>query len=434
LTRFARIRGAGLVLLLLLSACSGGRPRLGVNQPGIDVARAALRGGSPQVALQVTQGLLAQNPADEPALILQGDALTTLGRLDEAATSYTEVLKRDPASVNAHIGLGRLRLATNPSQAEALFLEALDADPRNTTALNDLGIARDLQGRHTDAQQAYSKALGIDPALHAAQVNLALSLAMSGDSGPAVKLLQPLASEPGASKKLRHDLAAVLAMGGNRAEAERILRADLTPAEIQQALADYAAARSGGGPPPVSATPPAYVPAPAGTPPRAAAPAPPRASAQARVPAPAAAAASPRVSAQAAAPPRSAATPPPYEPAQASVPPPASATPPPRVSAQAAAPPPASATSPRASAAMDGVQVQFTATPSENAAQAEWQRLKERMPDLLAGREPMFIKVVNASQTFWRVRTDGFATVADAHAFCARVRAAGGACMVYQER
>ena len=49
-------------------------------------------------------------------------------------------------------------------------------------ALNDLGIARDLQGRHTDAQTAYRSALGVDPDMRAAQVNLALSLAMSGQS------------------------------------------------------------------------------------------------------------------------------------------------------------------------------------------------------------------------------------------------------------
>ena len=346
------MRGAGLILLLLLAACSGVN-RLDLSQPGLDVARAALQGGSPQVALRVADGVLAKQPDDAAALIVQGDALTALGQTAEATRSYTDVLKRDPTSVAAHIGLGRLSLASNPSRAEALFLEALQADPRNTTALNDLGIARDLQGRHDDAQQAYTKALGVNPDLHAAQVNLALSLAMSGNSQRAVKLLQPLASEPNASRKLRHDLAAVLAMGGNRAEAERILSADLSPAEIQQALADYAAARAGGPPP--------------------AAPAP------------------------------------------------ATGRP---VATAAAASGPAAA----------GVQVQFTATPSENAAQEAWQKLKERMPNLLAGREPLFLRAEQGAQTFWRLRTGGFASTADATAFCGRVRSAGGACVVYREK
>ena len=48
----------------------------------------------------------------------------------------------------------------------------------------------------------------------AAQVNLALSLAMSGQAGDAVQLLRPLASKPDASQQMRHDMAAVLMMSG----------------------------------------------------------------------------------------------------------------------------------------------------------------------------------------------------------------------------
>ena len=78
-----------------------------------------------------------------------------------------------------------------------LFLQALTHDPRNTTALNDLGVARDLMGDHTGAQEAYRQALGIDPEDSAAQVNLALSMAMSGDAADAVRMLRPMASNPG---------------------------------------------------------------------------------------------------------------------------------------------------------------------------------------------------------------------------------------------
>ena len=62
----------------------------------------------------------------------------------------------------------------------------------------------------------------VKPEAHAAQVNLSLSMAMSGQGAQAIPLIQPLASVPGASRKLRHDYAAVLAMSGRRAEAEAI--------------------------------------------------------------------------------------------------------------------------------------------------------------------------------------------------------------------
>jgi len=341
------MQNAALILVLLLAACS----RIGLSppepgRPGFRVAEAALRGGSPQVALQVAAGMLARDPNNVRALVVQGDAQTMLKQYDQAIDSFGRALRLDPGSVGAEIGMGRLRLGSDPAAAEALFLQALQHEPRNTTAMNDLGIARDLQGHHADAQQAYNQALGIDPELRAAQVNLALSLAMSGDSGRAEQLLRPFASDPGASRKLRHDLAAVLAMAGKHAEAERILSADLSPAEVRQALAAYANARSGG---PVSLL--------AGGPQGNEAPAQPVVS-------------------------------------------------------------------------HHEVQVQLAASPSEDAAQAEWQRLQEKMPAVMTGRQPLVLRAEHDGHAIWRLRTAGFASAAEADSFCKRVRDGGAACMV----
>lgn len=247
-----------IFLALALTGCGHAASELSSTQPGVDVARAALRGGSPQEALQLASKVLTEAPGNEAALVVQGDALTELGQTDQARGSYDLALQRNPQSVGAEIGLGRLLLGSNPAAAEADFLQALRYEPRNTIALNDLGVARDLQGNHAGAQEAYRRALGINPDDSGAQVNLALSMAMSGSAEDAVRMLRPLAAKPDASRKLQHDLAAALTMAGDRAAAERILSADLSPAEVRQALDAYAAARSGG-PVPVS-------PLPAGTP------------------------------------------------------------------------------------------------------------------------------------------------------------------------
>ena len=108
--------------------------------------------------------------------------------------------------------------------------------------MNNLGIARDLLGRHAEAQDAYRQALGISPDLVASKVNLALSMAMSGNGARAQQILGPIAMSDGATKKLRHDYAAVLAMSGNQAGAEKILSADLQPAEVREAMAAFASA------------------------------------------------------------------------------------------------------------------------------------------------------------------------------------------------
>lgn len=244
-----------LILVLALAGCGGPIDReFSRSTPGLNVAEAALRGGSPQVALQVVSGVLSSNSKNAEALAIQGDALTALGRQEAAISSYENALGSDKDLVRAKIGLGRLRLGSNPADAERLFLEVLQKEPRETTALNNMGIARDLQGNHAGAQSAYRQVLGINPEAHAAQVNLSLSMAMSGQGAQAIPLIQPLASVPGASQKLRHDYAAVLAMSGRRAEAEAILSVDLSPPEVRQAMAEFDA-RAAAQPAPATTAP-----------------------------------------------------------------------------------------------------------------------------------------------------------------------------------
>lgn len=239
------MRALLLLLVLGLSACGTTTIRPSADPHTVEMARAALRGGSPQTALQILSASSAPGGASDAALIVQGDALTALGRFEEAKLAYDTVLRRDPRSVGAQIGMGRLKLGTDPTVAEALFLGAVRSDPRNTTALNDLGVARDLQGHHEGAQDAYRQALGIDPQLTASVVNLALSMAMTGKGDDAVRMLRPLASDPGASPKMRHDLAAALSLAGRQDEAAQILNADLSPADVRQAIDAYVSARAG---------------------------------------------------------------------------------------------------------------------------------------------------------------------------------------------
>jgi SPOR domain len=74
--------------------------------------------------------------------------------------------------------------------------------------------------------------------------------------------------------------------------------------------------------------------------------------------------------------------------------------------------------------------VQLAALTSEQAARTEWQALVKRIPDLLASRQPSFSHVEHDGHTFWRVRTSGFADVAQARGFCEKVRTKGVGCSV----
>jgi Flp pilus assembly protein TadD len=236
------MRIALVLLLSLLAACTGRDGlQLGNGQAGLNIARAALSSGSPNIAASVAENILAGNPRDLDALLIRGDALAATGRSTEAVASYEKALAINPGSVGAKVGLGRLHLGTNPAQAELLFLSVLEREPRNAVALNNLGIAHDLQGDHPSAQDAYRRALGADPTMRAAEVNLALSMALHGQAANAVQILAPLARKQEASRRLQHDFAAVLTMAGDKEAARKILSEDLTPEQIERALLGYEA-------------------------------------------------------------------------------------------------------------------------------------------------------------------------------------------------
>src|SRR5690348_16880122 len=105
------VRSAGFALLLTMNGCgaimSSGT---GARAPGLNVAEAALEGGAAQIALQVSDGVLRESPNNIRALEIKGDALTRLGDYDQAGAIFQALLEKDPNSVRAGIGLGRVRL------------------------------------------------------------------------------------------------------------------------------------------------------------------------------------------------------------------------------------------------------------------------------------------------------------------------------------
>lgn len=75
-------------------------------------------------------------------------------------------------------------------------------------------------------------------------------------------------------------------------------------------------------------------------------------------------------------------------------------------------------------------QVQLAATADEPGAEAVWNGLKAKMPDLFSGKTPEILPAVVNGQSIWRLRIGGFADADDAKAFCASVKAKGAACTV----
>jgi Flp pilus assembly protein TadD len=459
------MRALPMTALLLVAACANGAdPSKTADQPGVGVAEAALRSGAAPLALRIDDEILAKDPNNVPALINRGDAQTASQQFDAAAQSYAAALHADSTSVQARIGLARMHLADDPHAAETLFLEALQRDPRNAVALNDLGIARDLLGHHAEAQAAYRQALGIDSSMHGAQVNLALSMAMAGQANEAAPMLRPLADAPNASRQVRDNMAAVLAMGGDRSGAQQILAQNLPPEQVDQAIAIFAAASpTSGAASPTSgaaiatsgaaratgAAPGAFAtqvggPANSGSAagslagvasvsaaatsviPVSAAPA------SAAVASAAPASVSPASAAPASAAPASAAsTNVTAVSAAALSAAPASVVPPASVALASVAPAsaaPVVATPITAGPENGSAMVQLSTTATRDAATADWRRIQHHLPDLLALHQPVFVQTGDEANVRWGVRTGGFTGLEDAKGFCSTIKARGFSC------
>lgn len=303
----------------------------------------------------------------------RASALYSLNAPTEAEAAYRRLLQLDPADTAARFGLGRTLLRSDPAAAEAEFLAVLDREPANGPALNDLGIARDLQGRHEDAQQAYRQAMILEPNDTGARTNLDMSLGLSRLGMNAVPLRQAMAPPPEVP-----------------AEPQR-------PIVFRMDRRDPPLTKLAAAPPAQSGTEPAPQPAPD------------LAGAVARIDLPEMVSGPPEQRQTGRA-----------DGAQRSSPVPTAA-----VSA-APAEPPAAVRTPLP--VPNAYYVQIAALDSADGARVEWDRVRLQLPDMFANMAPVVRPAEVNSRTFWRLRTGQFDSYGDAIAFCARLRQAGAHC------
>ena len=243
-------RIAALAGLLALGACGASHPPLFVagppteplstKPPGLDIADAAMLGNMPDTALTITRNILTRDPDNVPALMKQGDILAALGSPSEASECYTRVLKTQPRNAAALLALGRIRLnAGQAAEAEVVLRRAVAAAPTDASALSNLGIALDMQDRHAEAQAQYRAALQTDPSNTATALNLGMSYALNNDNAQALSVLQPLASQPMATPRMRHDLVVALTKAGDATTAAVLLSQDMPHTQIGPSTVGY---------------------------------------------------------------------------------------------------------------------------------------------------------------------------------------------------
>ena len=180
--------------------------------------------------------LLAADPNNVQALVRAGELALKLEDPAAAAAFFTRASRIDPRNPRVKAGEGSLLVsAERPGEALRHFAEAeaLGGDVRSFAA--DRGLAYDLIGEQDRAQRDYRVAL------RAAEDDetrrrYALSLGISGKRELALKEIEPLLrkSDRGAWRSR----AFILAMGGDRAGAERIATT-MMPTGMAQGLQPF---------------------------------------------------------------------------------------------------------------------------------------------------------------------------------------------------
>lgn len=178
------------------------------------------------------------NPADAEAGIAMARALRALGRFDEAGQAADRVLVVAPANLDALLETARAKIASGQGfYAVEPLTRARAAAPRDWRPANLLGVAYQQTERRAEAQAAWTQALSLSADNPEILNNQAMAAAADGDLAAAETLLRRAAARPDAGVLVRQNLALVVGLRGNAAEAEALNRQNLPPEQVTRNLA-----------------------------------------------------------------------------------------------------------------------------------------------------------------------------------------------------
>jgi Flp pilus assembly protein TadD len=178
------------------------------------------------------------NQSDHEAAIRYAQALRAIGQRAQATAVLEQATIANPNHQPLLGAYGRA-LADHGSYEQALDVlnRAHSPDRPDWRILSVQGAVLDQLGRHTEAQRYYASALRLRPDEPSVLSNLGLSYALSRDLPKAEATLRRAAQQRPADPKIRQNLALVIGLQGRFAEAEKIVRADLSPEEAAQNVA-----------------------------------------------------------------------------------------------------------------------------------------------------------------------------------------------------
>ena len=223
LTSLTRIFPAPLLAALCVLPVPAAAQYIGGNAPPPPAAPLAGQRETPEAALARNIRLIAINPKDYEALVGAGRAALLLGDAQAAIGFFGRAEEVHPVSWVPKAGQATaLVQMMEPQAALGYFAEAQRLGASQSAIALDRGLAFDLSGNQSSAQNDYRAVLnGVDP--NEARRRLAVSLAIAGNRAEALSTLDPLlARRDPAAMRLR---AFILALTGDTAGARAAVQA-----------------------------------------------------------------------------------------------------------------------------------------------------------------------------------------------------------------
>ena len=179
----------------------------------------------------------AELNARAQAAVQKGDFAEGLGFAERA-------VELSPRDVGYRMVLADLYLKNGRFQsAETTFEDVRQLDPGNSRAAFSIALARIALGRPAAAIAELDRL-----AETASPADIGLAYALAGEPRRAIELLEPAARAPGATGRVRQNLALSYALAGDWEKARVTAAQDVSPADLAGRLQQWAAlAQPGGG-------------------------------------------------------------------------------------------------------------------------------------------------------------------------------------------
>jgi tetratricopeptide (TPR) repeat protein len=137
----------------------------------LKLATALYWAGYPDQAIPYLEEVLRQSPDNWRALFALGQIHFEAERWKAALENYRGALRIRPTYFEALLGAGEANARLNdPGEAEKLLRQAVEADPKNADAANQLGLVLAGQGRAGEAKEWFQRAISLDRQ-HAGAIN-----------------------------------------------------------------------------------------------------------------------------------------------------------------------------------------------------------------------------------------------------------------------